>query len=246
MLKNLKSLFIIDDSEDEKKESEKKSIDNPESVKVTKTSSATPPPSSNNPSSNVGKVSGSTPPPLPKNSVPPSTNGAVDTKIIEKLLQAIENNNIEGFDYLEYKKSLKALEKMPMDEATKYRSAFATAATMGVTLEKLMQTTDFYIGILNKENDQFLGAFKSQFDDKVSGREREIAQFEAIIKEKSAQIKKLTEEITKHQQQIGDLKAKVEESNNKINKTQNDFKVSYDHLKSQFEEDKIKMQKYLK
>jgi len=226
MLKNLKSLFIVDDSEDEKKESPE-SIKKPENAKAEKTST-------------------STPPPLPNTSANASSDGTLDTKIIEKLLQAIEKNNLDGFDYLEYKKSLKALEKMPMDEATKYRSAFATASTMGVTLDKLLQTTDFYISVLNKENDQFLGAFKNQFDDKVSGREREIAQFESIIKEKSEQIKKLTEEISKHQQQIGDLKAKVEESNNKINKTQNDFKVSYNHLKTQFEEDKVKMQKYLK
>ncbi|MDH7447727.1 hypothetical protein [Aquimarina sp. 2201CG14-23] len=226
MLKNLKSLFIVDDSEEENKKPE-------ESKENTDVSSDK-------------KPDASTPPPIPNTSVNTSSEGVLDTKIVEKLLQAIEKNNLDGFDYLEYKKSLKALEKMPMDEATKYRSAFATAATMGVTLEKLLKTTNFYIGVLDKENEQFLGAFKSQFDNKVSGREREIAQFESIIKEKSEQIKKLTEEIAKHQQQIGDLKAKVEESNSKINKTQNDFKVSYDHLKSQFTEDIVKMQKYLK
>ncbi|WP_299434325.1 hypothetical protein [uncultured Aquimarina sp.] len=226
MLKNLKSLFIVDDAEEENKEPSEST--GKSEVKSDK------------------KPAASTPPPLPNNPVSSSTEGALDTKIVEKLLQAIEKNNLEGFDYLEYKKSLKALEKMPMDEATKYRSAFATASTMGVTLDKLLQTTNFYIGVLNKENEQFIGAFKNQFDSKVSGREREIAQFESIIKEKSEEIKRLTEEIAKHQQQIGDLKAKVEESNSKINKTQNDFKVSYNHLKAQFEEDIVKMQKYLK
>ncbi|PKV53100.1 hypothetical protein ATE84_5235 [Aquimarina sp. MAR_2010_214] len=226
MLKNLKSLFIVDDSEEENKPKQ-------ESAKNDDTKSDKNPPTK-------------TPPPLPNKVVNSGSSGVIDAKIIEKLLQAIEKNNLEGFDYLEYKKSLKALEKMPMDEATKYRSAFATASTMGVTLDKLLQTTNFYIGVLDKENEQFLGAFKNQFNDKVSGREREVAQFESIIKEKSAEIKKLTEEIAKHQKQITDLKGKIEESNAKINKTQNDFKLSYDHLKSQLEEDKVKMQKYLK
>ncbi|SEL70048.1 hypothetical protein SAMN04487910_3101 [Aquimarina amphilecti] len=229
MLKNLKSLFIVDDSEEENKETSEST----EKVDVN---------SDKKPAASAASI----PPPLPNNPVSSSSEGMLDTKIVEKLLQAIEKNNLEGFDYLEYKKSLKALEKMPMDEATKYRSAFATASTMGVTLDKLLQTTNFYVGVLDKENEQFIGAFKNQFDSKVSGREREIAQFESIIKEKSEQIKKLTEEIAKHQQQIGDLKAKVEESNSKINKTQNDFKVSYSHLKAQFEEDIVKMQKYLK
>lgn len=224
MLKNLKSLFIVEESQEEKKENS--TSDKPAPAIEKSNISTTAPPISNN---SVG-----------------SNSGAIDTAIIEKLLQAIEKNNLEGFDYLEYKKSLKALEKMPMDEATKYRSAFATASTMGVTLDKLLETVNFYIGILDKENSQFTNAFKSQFDNKVSGREREITQFESIIKEKSSQIKTLTDEITKHQEQIQGLKAKLEESNSKIIKTQNDFKKSYDHLKSQFEDDVVKMQKYLK
>jgi len=222
MLKNLKSLFIVEDENSSKKPSEPEKKTEANTNKEQQKNIKTP-------------VTGSQ-----------NTGGVIDAKIVEKLLQAIEKNNIDGFDYLEYKKSLKALEKMPMDEATKYRSAFATASTMGVTLDKLLETTKFYIGVLDKENDQFVNAFKSQFNDKVSGREREIAQFESIIKEKSEEIKKLTEEISKHQQQISSLKIQLEESNNKINKTQNDFKLSYDHLKSQFEGDIVKMQKYLK
>lgn len=226
MLKNLKSLFIVEEEETKPQESK-------DGKKEASTN--TPPKGNNNP------------PPLPKKpAAAASTAGAVDVKIVEKLLQAIEKNNLDGFDYLEYKKALKALEKMPMDEATKFRSAFATASTMGVTLDKLLETTKFYIGVLDKENDEFVNAFKNQFNDKVSGREREIAQFESIIKEKSAQIKALTDEITKHQTQIEDLKQKLEESNSKILKTQNDFKQSYDHLKAQFEGDIVKMQKYLK
>lgn len=169
MLKNLKSLFIVDDSEEENKETSGSS----EKADV----------------SSDKKPAASTPPPLPNNPISSSSEGVLDTKIVEKLLQAIEKNNLDGFDYLEYKKSLKALEKMPMDEATKYRSAFATASTMGVTLDKLLQTTNFYIGVLDKENEQFIGAFKNQFDSKVSGREREIAQFESIIKENQSKLK---------------------------------------------------------
>ena len=219
MLKNLKSLFIVDD----KTTSKNNDIDASDKTKDIPRKEA------------------------PKKITPPvKGKGNIDPKIVEKLLQAIEKNNLEGFDYLEYKKSLKALEKMPMDEATKYRSAFATASTMGVTLDKLIETTNFYIGVLDKENEQFLGAFKNQFDSKVSGREREINQFDSMIKEKSKQIKNLTEEISKHQEQITVLKNKVEESNSKMIKTQKDFKLSYNHLKSQLDEDKIKMEKYLK
>ena len=223
MLKNLKSLFIIDvNDENPKKETPKKESIDKENKSIENRQT-------------VSSISSTV-----------SSSGMVDTKIIEKLLQAIENNNLEGFDYLEFKKSIKALEKIPMDEATKYRSAFATASTMGVTLDKLLKTVNHYIGVLDRENTTFSNAFKGQLAEKVSGKEKEIAQFENITKEKSEKIKQLTKEITKHQQQIAELKAKISDSKYKIDKTQNDFKISFDHLKSQFEADIIKMKEYLK
>lgn len=222
MLKNLKSLFIVEeDSQVKNEQGESKDQTTSQESNIKK------------PASSVTK------------SVTSET-GNIDQKIVEKLLQAIEKNNLEGFDYLEYKKSLKALEKMPMDEATKYRSAFATASTMGVTFDKLLETTKFYIGVLNKEKQEFSNTFKNQFNDKVSGREREIEEIGVVVKEKSSRIKTLTDEIIEHEKQIQILKNKLEESNAKIIKTQSDFKQSYDHLKSQLEGDIVKMQKYLK
>jgi len=148
MLKNLKSLFIVEDEEENKE---------------------APKPSEKTAGKSDKEPVVSTPPPLPNTSVSASSQGVLDTNIVEKLLQAIEKNNLEGFDYLEYKKSLKALEKMPMDEATKYRSAFATASTMGVTLDKLIQTTNFYIGVLDKENrrDYKTSATNYRFKSKI-------------------------------------------------------------------------------
>lgn len=226
MLKNLKSLFIVDDSDDNKrkKPTPKKEVSQEQQPKKT----------------------GNTYNKIPSTTSTVSSEGIVDSKIVEKLLQAIEKNNLEGFDYLEYKKSIKALDKIPMDEATKYRSAFATASTMGVTLEKLLETVQFYIGILDKENTVFLNAFKAQLQEKVSDKEGEMTQLQSVIKEKTEQIKKLTEEITKHQAEVGSIKSKLGDSRAKIEKTQNDFKESFSYLKGQFEGDVIKMKDYLK
>lgn len=223
MLKNLKSLFIVDDSSDEKKEPENKEG---KETAVKKTEQ---------PAKNKATVKVST-----------TSQGAVDNAIIDKLLQAIEKNNLEGFDYLEFKKALKALEKIPMDEATKYRSTYATASTMGVTLSKLIDSTKHYISVLDNENNSFTKAFEGQLTTKVGDKEKEIVQFDAIIKEKSQKIKQLTEEITKHQTQISELRKVVDESKAKIDKTKNDFKLSYHHLRTQLEQDVEKMKQYLK
>lgn len=228
MFKNLKSLFIVD--ENEKLIGSSKTLSKQEVSKATSLAGR-----------KVEPIKASV-----KQTVVSDTTGNIDTAIVEKLLLALDKNNLEGFDYLEYKKSLKALEKLPMDEATKYRSAFATSSTMGVTLDKLLDTTGFYLEILEKENTQFLNVFKNEFDDKVSNRQREIDQVKSKISEKSEQIKKLTEEITSHQSQIESLTDQIEESNSKINKTQNDFKKSYAYLKEQIENDVTNMNQYLK
>lgn len=224
MLKNLKSLFIVDDAAEEKKETPKKENKQEEKEVAQKKAQ----------SSNVS----------PKTYT--NTAGTIDEKIIDKLLGAIENNNLDGFDYLEFKRAIKALEKIPMDEATKYRSAFATASTLGVTLEKLTSSAGHYMNILDTENNTFLKAFEGQLSAKVGNKEKEIVQFDAIIKEKSEKIKQLTAEITKHQAQIEELRKTLEESKSKIDKTQNDFKISYLHLRSQLEQDVEKMKQYLK
>lgn len=60
-------------------------------------------------------------------------DGKADPKFIDILLKSIEKNNLGGFDYIEYLSSLQKLDNMAMDEATKYKSKFVTAKTMGVT-----------------------------------------------------------------------------------------------------------------
>ncbi|MBK7138067.1 MAG: hypothetical protein IPH74_03180 [Bacteroidetes bacterium] len=47
-----------------------------------------------------------------------SLPAAVDDKIRDTPLQALADNNMEGFDYFEFKQSLATLSKMPLDEAS--------------------------------------------------------------------------------------------------------------------------------
>ncbi len=238
MLRNLKSLFLVPE---EKPKAKPKKTEKP----VEKTTKKVKPVAHDDIESNKIDVSQPTQK-VRSNFSSGSVEGVVDSKIVDRLLAAMDKNNIEGFDYLEYKKSLQALEKLPMDEATKYRSAFATAQTMGVTLDKLMETTKFYLKILNDENNKFNSTFKNQVKDKVHNRELEVKELENVIKQKSEMIKKLTTEIDAHKKSITEINLQVEQSNVKILKTENDFKKSFIHILSQIQEDVEKMEKYLK
>ena len=172
--------------------------------------------------------------------------GNLDDKIIEELLLVVEKNNIEGFDYFEYKQSLKALEKMPMNEATKYRSAFATAATMGITLEKLLESAEFYLGILDSEDEKFTTSSEKKRKENIGGKEQKILELKASIEEKRLEIQRLEKEIAKNEGQISDLERDVKVERVEIEKTRNNFKVSFDYLRKQFTDDISKMKQYLK
>ena len=85
----------------------------------------------------------------------PVAGGKVTSKFTNILFGAMEKNDQEGFDYLEFKQSLQNLAKMPMDEATRFKSAFAMAQTMGVTPDLLVKSAEFYIQVLDGEKNLF-------------------------------------------------------------------------------------------
>ena len=61
---------------------------------------------------------------------------------------------MEGFDYLEYKQSLQSLEKMNMDNQTRYQSAFAMAQTMGAKAKNLIDSAQYYLKVMQKGRKQ--------------------------------------------------------------------------------------------
>ena len=224
MLKNLKSLFIIEDEEAKKpvkgKQTASKQPKKEVSAAKTTTSSVSTP---------------STPSP-----------GKVSSKFINILLKAMDNNNLDGFDYLEFKQSLKSLEKMPMDDATRYQSAFAMAQTLGATPQKLMDTAQHYLTVLANEEKKFEQALVAQRHKQIGSKESQIKKLEEVVASKAAKIKQLTQEIEEHQKKANSLKKEIGGAVVKVESTKNDFIASYEKLIGQITEDVENMKKYLK
>lgn len=107
--------------------------------------------------------------------------GNVTDKFVQVLLGALEKNNQQGFDYFEFRQSLKNLEKMPMDEATRYRSAYAMAQTMGVTPAKLLESAQFYLNVLSGEQSKFNEAHAQQRAKLIGNREDDVKNLELMI-----------------------------------------------------------------
>ncbi len=216
MLKNLKSLFFV---EDEKKPSKKEAI---------KTTRPTPGKSAITPT--------------------PSTpiNGEVSDKFTKVLFQAIEQNNLQGFDYLEFRQSLLSLKKVQLDEATRFQSAAAMAASMGVTGEQLAKSAQHYLSVLKQEHQKFNQALKNQKQNQIGSKEQQLKQIDETVKAKTAKIRQLTKEIEQHQKEAVQLRKNIDASTVKVRKTAADFSASYQSLVGQIQEDVEKIKQYLK
>lgn len=226
MLKQLKSLFIV---EDETSDAKKKTA--PAARKAPARNPAQPRPITVTPTvsqSAEGRA------------------GKVTDKFMNVLLGAMERANLEGFDYLEFKKSLRSLAKMPMDDKTRFQSAFAMAQSMGVTPQHLLNSANHYIQALHQEEQKFEQALAKQRQQQIGDRERQIQQLDQLVKSKAEQIKKLTEEIEKHQREAEKMRADIQQKTSKIETTKNDFIATYNQLVGQIGDDVVKMKEYLK
>jgi hypothetical protein len=221
MLKNLKSLFIVEEAGPRKS------------------------PPAGDASASANHTAAHT----PVHAIPQSEAGhpgQVSPKFMDILFKAMEDNNPEGFDYMEFRQSLASLKKMPMDEQTRFQSAFAMAQTLGATPSKLLDSAMHYIAVLNREEQQFEQALTAQKVKQIGSKQEEIAHLEQTVQAKADQIKQLTAEIEAHQKQLGQLQKDIAQASTKVETTKNDFIASYNALVEQIQADVDSMKKFLK
>lgn len=171
--------------------------------------------------------------------------GRPSEKFTEVLLRAMSEHNMEGFDYLEYKRSLNSLREMPMDEQTRYRSAFAMAQTMGTAPQHLIQTAQHYIDVLRNEEQKFREALANQEKLQIESKEQEIRKLEETVKSKAEKIAQLTREIEAHKKAKLELEGEMESAAAKVEGTKLDFMASYRSLVAQIQKDIDSMKQYL-
>jgi len=191
-------------------------------------------------------------PPIPQNistsetTIPSVSDGQVTDKFSNILLGAMDKNNIDGFDYLEYRQSLLSLKKMDMDEGTRYKSAYAMAQTMGASPDYLVKTANHYIDILKKEEAKFGDALKNQRSRQIGTKEQRLKDLDTMIRQKAEQIQKLSKDIEQHQVEMQNIETEVAQSSAKVESTKNDFIATFNAIVVQIKADVENMKKYLK
>lgn len=210
MFKKFKSLFVIEEGDP---------------ASETKTSPE-----------NTSKKDSSLASPVTK-SIPFSGKGQVRDKFLEVLFAALSTNNQEGFDYMEFKDFLKSLANVPMDDSTRYKSAYATAQTMGATKDKILASAKQYIAILDKEKSKFQEALDGQKQRNLTGKQDEIQQLGETIKQNEKDIEQLKSAIEANRQRIVALEQEISTASDKLGQTASDFDASYNALVEQIKAD---------
>ncbi len=229
MLKKIKSLFVIEEDVPSKEKTAEKDT-SAESRTASAGKSAPPKAQGKHP---AGTLSAEVMP------------GKVKEKFLNVLFGAMERNDLEGFDYLEFKQFLKSLDKMQMDEGTKYQSAFATAQTMGASIAVLKKSARHYLDILKAEEQKFNQAANNQKEKNLTNKQEEIKLLKQQIEEKSKRIQALQKEIESHRKVVEKRTKEISVARVKVEQTQNDFQASYDALVGQIESDLKKIDTYL-
>ncbi len=172
--------------------------------------------------------------------------GKVSNKFMEVLFGALEKANQEGFDYLEFKQSLQSLEKMPMDEATRFQSAMAMAEAMGAKRDALIRSAEHYLKVLQKEEQKFKQALQKQQQQKVLRKQEELDKLNKSILEKEEQIRELNKQIEQERKKAQSIQQSVGSEKQKIEATARDFMASLEVLSGKIAADVEKMKQYLK
>lgn len=161
----------------------------------------------------------------------------VDEKSFKILANAIQKSNLPGFDYLEYRESVRSLLDMDMEEKLAFKSAFSTGSTMGLTLEKLIKSANHYIEVLNDEKQKFKVELQHQVESKILSRETEKERLRKKVETLDRQIASLEQEKTMTEKKLENYDSEVEEAKEKIRTASVNFNGTVDKLVDQIESD---------
>ncbi|MFK7808807.1 MAG: hypothetical protein AB8F74_13470 [Saprospiraceae bacterium] len=169
----------------------------------------------------------------------------LDQKSVDTLTRALNNANLPGFDYLEFKQSLGALQRMNMDEPTSIKSAFVTAQTMGLTKNKLIETAQHYKSILAGEMNKFQQAMDSRVKARVEGKKLEIERLKKQVSDYKEKIQQLESQIEKHQATIDSADSTIQSEVTKIQNIHRNFEQAHQSLLNQIDKDILNIRENL-
>ncbi len=169
-------------------------------------------------------------------------------KFVNILFKAIEDNNIEGYDYLEFVQSINNLKKQGIssEEEKLFNTAYALAKTMNVDKERLLKTADYYLNILNKEKTKFNEALVNSAKVKLKDKNDKLADLNKSLDDDKKALEALKKRIASTESKISKISKELSSSKQKVENIKSGFEDALKQITNKIVDDKNKINKYLK
>ena len=164
-------------------------------------------------------------------------DSTIDERSAAFLTKAIVDNDLPGFDYLEFKKATAALKEMDMDELTAVRSSFKTAEIAGLSKQKLLQAAEHYLKVLDKEKNQFSEAMKNQYQVKVETKKERIDFLKGGLLDGQERIKKIQAKLAELEQELQLTQSELNTAMDSLKQTEQKFIQAYESLHERINKD---------
>lgn len=161
-----------------------------------------------------------------------------DTDYGKYLSDKMKENNQPGPDYLEFSEALKALDNVPLSEEQKYQVTFPTYLSMGVDANKLINSANGYIKVLEQEEKDFNTELNNT-------KHNEITLRQSNIEELKAENEKLTKKLQDNALKIQALTLESNKSNESLSVEQNAFSAALNNAKLKIQDQITKIKTYL-
>ncbi len=146
------------------------------------------------------------------------------------LNKALADNSTDGFDYLKFRDALHSMEKRIPDEEARFEAASASAKTMKVSPDDLVDSAQNFLKVASSEQAKFNKAVNSLMDDNA---------------EKQDELKKVVKDLADLQDKKASLEKEIADSKSKAVQQKSDFDDAYDQVTGEIKQDISKIKKYL-
>lgn len=164
--------------------------------------------------------------------------GVADNKFIELLESIIEQNNLPGQDYFEFKQAIENMKSLAMDEKTKFQTVYTVLSLQGCNKEILLSSTDKYIAIIQQEKTNFDVEMKKAYAEKVQSKLNEAEKAKKEVESLTTKLAELNNQAILASQEA--QKAEME-----IRATEANFKASADIIIGEMAADKEKINTFI-
>lgn len=162
----------------------------------------------------------------------PNVDSEKEKKVIESLLQLLDESNLPGPDFYEFYVALKEMQKLGaiLDEAKLYQTVFTTLKITGLSKDKLSQSANQYLQILQNRNKEFQENHDAAVQQKVGTKVAEQNSIDKAISEKTALIETLKSEISGLNVKKQNLETEIQQETFNVQQTKNAFESGYAKL----------------